>query len=64
MSDEHLSLKVPIGDESRTFGVGDYLNAVDFLTCDFLARRECSEQSLANALRLYADGLDDDGIAG
>ena len=54
------TITIPVGVEMLTFSLGDYLNAIDAVTCYFQAKRECTDEGLVRALRLYADGLADD----
>ena len=48
-------LSVTIGEPERDYAIGDYLNAIDEITCYFAAHRDSAQ--IAAALRLYADGL-------
>jgi hypothetical protein len=52
---DKLLHSVDVGDDARTFGIGDYLNAVDDLTCYFREFRDIEDKDYANALRLYAN---------
>ena len=52
---DKLFHSVDVGDAGRTFGVGDYVNALDDLTCYFREFRDIEDKEYAKALRLYAD---------
>ena len=53
------TITIPVGVEMLTFSLGDYLNAINAVTCYFQAQRECTDEGLASALRLYAESLDE-----
>lgn len=55
------SLNVPVGDSAQGYSIGDYLNAVDAVTCYFQAQRQQRDIDLAAALRMYADNIEPDG---
>ena len=52
-------LRVNIGIEAQDFSVGDYLNAINEVTCHFQGTRQIDDDSIASALRLYAQCVDD-----
>lgn len=58
MSNEPLTIQVEVGDNSHDYSIGDYLNAIDAVTCYYDQFREQSPQQMAAALRLYAEGID------
>ena len=54
--------RVPIdGEWSRDYATGDYLNAIDDISCAFEHHREITGEEMAAALRLYAAKLDEGG---
>ena len=60
MKDETVEIKIDVGEPARTFAMGEYLNAIDELTCYFVEKRE--EFDVAGALRLYADHFDAESL--
>lgn len=49
-----IKLEVDIGEPARTYRIGDYLNAIDDLTCHFTSSNNIRQEELADALELYA----------
>ena len=60
MKDETVKLTIDVGEPARTFAMGDYLNAIDELTCYVVEKRE--EFDVAGALRMYADHVDAESL--
>lgn len=56
---ENEELSVNVGDPSKDYRVGDFLTAIDQVTCWFHSVGNCDETHLADALRLYAKKVDD-----
>ena len=54
---EHTTAKINTGDPVRDYRVGDYINAIDDLSNWFLTNTGCDHESLAAAMKLYADYL-------
>lgn len=52
------TLTVEVGGTYRDFAAGDYLNAIDAVTCYFISERETSDIDLAASLRQYAAYLE------
>ena len=50
-----VKISINIGDNSKDYRIGDYLNAIDELTCYFQAKTNHFNPELAAALKLYAD---------
>ena len=60
MKDETVEIKIDVGEPARTFAMGEYLNAIDEITCYFVEKRE--EFDIAAALRMYADHVDAESL--
>ena len=58
MKDETVEIK--IGEPARTFAMGEYLNAIDEITCHFVDQRASFD--VAGALRMYADHVDAESL--
>ena len=56
---ERTKIEVTTGFEPQDFAIGDYLNAINEVTCWFQAQRMAVEEDLATALRLYAKVLEE-----
>ena len=54
-----VSISIEIGEEARDYRIGDYLNAIDEITCYFHEKTEHDGKEFAAALRLYADQIGD-----
>lgn len=55
---EHVKVEIDIGDGMRDYRVGDYLSALDELTCYFESQCDCLRPEMAQALKLYADKVE------
>ena len=56
---EPNEITVGVGVEMQDFAAGDYLNAINEVTCYFQAKRLATEDELAAALRLYAQHVEE-----
>jgi len=56
---EPNEITVDVGTEQQDFAIGDYLNALDEVTCYFQTKRMVTEDSLVDALRLYANHVEE-----
>ena len=56
---EPKEITVIVGVEMQDFAIGDYLNAINELTCYFQAQRMVPEDEIATALRLYAKHVEE-----
>jgi len=56
---EPKEITVSVGVEMQDFAAGDYLNAINEVTCYFQAQRMVTEDSLVDALRLYAKHVEE-----
>ena len=56
---EPKKIEVEVGVEMQDFAIGDYLNAINAITCYFQAERMVTEDSLVDALRLYANHVEE-----
>jgi hypothetical protein len=54
---EPPTLSVPVGESAQDYSGGDLLNAINSVVCYFQQTREQTDAQIADALRLYADGL-------
>ena len=55
---DEVNVKINIGDTRRDYRIGDYINAIDELTCHF-SNGDCeyAEHKYADALEMYAKSL-------
>ena len=60
MNEPTVNLTIDVGEQARTFATGDYINAIDEVTCYFVNDRQPFD--VAAALRLYADHVDAESL--
>ena len=56
---EPKEIAVVVGVEMQDFAGGDYLNAIDEVTCYFQAQRDIGDDEIATALRMYAKHVEE-----
>jgi len=54
---EPLTYAVPVGESARIYRIGDYISAIDDITCYFSAKTQHSSMDFARALDIYSQHL-------